>query len=53
MAIALNANNARAYNNRGIVKYNLGDLDGAILDWRKARELGSTEADENIKQYLK
>jgi len=25
-----------AYNNRGVTKYNLGDLNGACADWKKA-----------------
>ena len=34
-------------------KYNLGDKEGACLDWSKAVELGYKEAYEMIKKYCK
>ncbi len=40
-AIELDPDNAMAYNNRGLVYYNLGDLEQAIRDYTKAIELDS------------
>ena len=37
--LALNPDNAKAYNNRGIVKSDLGDKSGALSDYDKAIEL--------------
>ena len=34
-------------------KYNLGDKEGACLDWSKAGELGVMKAYEMIKKYCK
>ena len=42
---------ADAYNNRGVAKLGLKDLDGACLDWSKAGELGHSGAYDLIKQY--
>lgn len=42
---------ADAYYNRGNAKYDSQDMNGACLDWRKAGELGSREAYDNIKKY--
>ena len=39
-AIELDPNYANAYYNRGISKENLGDLNGACADWKKAAALG-------------
>jgi len=39
-AIELNPNYTDAYSNRGISKENLGDLNGACADWKKAAALG-------------
>ena len=43
-AIQINPNDAKAYSNRGIVLEIVGDLKGACTDWRKAAELGNTNA---------
>jgi tetratricopeptide (TPR) repeat protein len=51
MAISLNPNAGEAYYYRGNVKLVLKDTIGACSDWRKALDLGITEAtvfiDEN------
>jgi tetratricopeptide (TPR) repeat protein len=41
---------AKAYLNRGLVKELQGDLEGACADWRKAHEMGLTEARNYIKE---
>jgi hypothetical protein len=35
-----------AYSNRGLSKENLGDLNGACVDWKKAAALGNKIAAE-------
>lgn len=42
---------AEAYFNRGVTKRELGDQNGACLDWRKARELGYSPSEIMIKEY--
>jgi tetratricopeptide (TPR) repeat protein len=51
-AIELDPNYTDAYYNRGITKYLLNDIKGAHLDWIKAKELGSTDAVNNIKRFF-
>lgn len=43
-AINLDKLNARLYNNRGIVKSKIGDVDGAMMDYAKAIELIPNDA---------
>ena len=43
-AIEFDPNYAKAYSKRGISKESLGDLTGACADWKKAAELGDTDA---------
>ena len=43
--IKLNSNYSEAYNNRGIVKYNLGNINEAIEDYNKAIELNPNYAE--------
>ena len=43
-AIELDPDYASAYANRGINKENLGDLNGACKDWRKAASLGHSNS---------
>jgi hypothetical protein len=38
-----------AYGNRGIAKENLGDLNGACGDWRKAASLGSQNSAQMVR----
>lgn len=38
--IELKPHDADVYSERGITKENLGDLNGACADWRKASSLG-------------
>jgi tetratricopeptide (TPR) repeat protein len=52
-ALEIDSNYAMAYYDRGFVKYYLGDKEGASLDWKKAGELGCTEALDAIKKYCK
>lgn len=52
-AIELNPNDVDAYNNRGILKYEIGNQSGACEDWSKAGELGEMRAYELIKEYCK
>jgi tetratricopeptide (TPR) repeat protein len=40
----------KAYLNRGLVREMTGDLSGACGDWKKAFELGVTEAEKYIKE---
>jgi tetratricopeptide (TPR) repeat protein len=40
----------KAYLNRGLVHELTGDLDKACADWKKARDLGVTEAEKYIKE---
>jgi tetratricopeptide (TPR) repeat protein len=40
----------KAYLNRGLVRELTGDLDGACSDWKKAFELGITEAEKYMKE---
>jgi len=49
-AIEINENDASAYLNRGIAKYNLGNKPDACLDWSKAGELGDYNAYDLIKE---
>ena len=42
--IELNPDFDTAYSNRGIAKENLGDLNGACNDWRKAASLGDSNS---------
>ncbi|MCZ7616475.1 MAG: hypothetical protein M5T52_23690 [Ignavibacteriaceae bacterium] len=44
---------AMAYYNRGITKFELGDKNGARLDWNKAFDLGMKEAYNLIKRHCK
>ena len=45
-AIELDPNHSEPYRNRGISKEELGDLNGACADWKKAANLGDTDAGE-------
>ena len=42
--IELNPDFVYAYSNRGVSKENLGDLNGACNDWKKAASLGNEDA---------
>ena len=44
LGLWLDPNYVEAYSNRGISKESLGDLNGACADWKKAAELGDTDA---------
>ncbi|TRU85433.1 MAG: tetratricopeptide repeat protein, partial [Microcystis novacekii Mn_MB_F_20050700_S1D] len=43
-AIKLNPDDANAYYNRGVAKYNLGDNQGAIADYNQAIKLKPDDA---------
>lgn len=38
------------YLGRGLIREQMGDLEGACLDWKQVQELGSKEADEYIRE---
>ena len=40
MAIELEPQDQYNYSSRGLLKEEIGDLEGACSDWRKASELG-------------
>jgi tetratricopeptide (TPR) repeat protein len=52
-AIEINPEYSDAYLGRGTSKYNLKDFSGACKDWRKASDLGNTQAAEQLKKYCK
>ena len=49
-AIEINPQYADAYNNRGLVRELVNDLEGACDDWRKAADFGLTEPAEWVKK---
>ena len=49
--IELNPDYGPAYLNRGTIKFDHDDVDGACYDWRKAFNLGIEIANELIRQY--
>lgn len=51
MVIGIDSKFARAYNNRGLAKIELGQKDSGCLDMSKAGELGYAEAYTYIKKY--
>jgi hypothetical protein len=52
-AINLDANNSRAYLQRGLSKIALDDKTGACIDMNKALSMGSKEAPDWIAKYCK
>jgi tetratricopeptide (TPR) repeat protein len=52
-AIKLDSNFSAAYFNRALAKKELGEVESACEDWKKALELGLIEAAEMIKKYCK
>ncbi len=51
--LEIDKNNSIAYFFRGSVKAELGDRDGACIDWKKASELGQVIANDYITKYCK
>ena len=47
--IKLKPNDANTYVFRGLTKYNLGDINGACNDWRKAASLGYEYASQWVR----
>ena len=52
IAIELNPKLGESYFERGVAKHKLQDINGAYLDWSKAKELGFSKASEKIKKIL-
>lgn len=52
-AVEINPDYADAYLGRGTLKFNSKDLEGACKDWQKAKDLGNTQAADQIKKYCK
>ena len=50
-SINIKPDNASAYDWRGSIKYELGDLKGACIDWNKANKFGSKFSEEKILKY--
>jgi len=48
-AIEIDPNYSSAYLNRGVAKENLGDMNGACDDWRKASSLGNESTAEWVR----
>ena len=48
-AIEIDPNSANSYLNRGVAKKNLGDMNGACDDWRKASSLGNESTAEWVR----
>lgn len=53
MALDLDPDLASCYLNKGTARFLLGDREGACIDWKKARERGSDEADEMISGHCR
>ena len=51
LSISFYGQTAKGYNNNGDVKHELGDKEGACIDWKKALELGSKDTNEMIIKY--
>ena len=49
-AIGFDPDYAGAYSNRGISKENIGDLNGACVDWRKAAGLGDANSAKWVRE---
>ena len=52
-SIKLNNSMPAPYTNRGLLKLENNDKDGACLDWKRAFQLGSEYAQELIKEHCK
>jgi len=50
-SINIKPDNAGSYDWRGAIKYELGDLKGACIDWNKAKGLGSEFHAKNRLEY--
>lgn len=51
-AISLSPNNANYYNYRGLAKFNLKDMDGALLDLKKSADMGDPEGIQNYRDLV-
>ena len=49
-AIEINPNYLKAYYNRGVMEFKLGQKENACVDWAKAGELGYPQAERLIKK---
>ena len=52
-AITLDNDVPAPYTNRGLLKFELKDKNGACEDWKKAFQLGSTYAQELLKKHCR
>lgn len=50
-AVKINPYFSKAFFKRGLAKYNLNDIEGAELDWKKVKKLKDKEAKKLIKKY--
>ena len=50
-AIALTPQFAKAYYNRGHLRYKGGDVEAAALDWERAASLDFYKAFDSLKEY--
>ena len=53
MALDLDPDDAACYLNKGKARFSLGDREGACIDWQKALNRGSEEADEMISKHCR
>lgn len=49
-AVTLDANNSAALNNRGVVHHRRAEKEAAIADFKRAAELGNSDAKRNLKE---
>jgi tetratricopeptide (TPR) repeat protein len=53
MALDLDPVNSECYLKKGLARFQLGDTEGACIDWDKARRCGSEEAESLLTRHCK